>query len=103
MTLAAQMYLDNASDSIKKRQEEVKKNIDEALRQIKEAMSCGDNHCTLLLKWDQYVSDWVVFPETIEYLEMNGFEVANYATCAVVSWAKATIEAEQECETNNIS
>lgn len=109
MTLAGQMYLDNASDSIKKRKEEIKKNIAEALNQIKESMACGDNHCTLLMEWEYLPGDWVALPETIDYLRMNGFDVAEFGgkysggRHAEVTWTRAMLEAEQEYENNNVS
>ena len=51
------------------------RNIDEALEQIKEAFSCGKDSCELFLDWTDLPDDWVVFPETLDYLRENGFDV----------------------------
>ncbi len=51
------------------------KNIAEALDEIKDAMLQGKTSCVLYLDWTDLPDDWVVLPETLNYLRANGFTV----------------------------
>jgi hypothetical protein len=83
-TLAQRMYDEYAPKGDKG----LKKNIDEALEEIKAEMSSGSDHCELLTDWMDTPSDWVVFPETLNYLEKNGFTIEQKIDprVAIVTW-----------------
>lgn len=53
----------------------IQKNIDIALDDIREAMMRGETSCRFDKTWTDLPDDWVIMPETIEYLKQNGFEV----------------------------
>ena len=71
MTLAEEMFNKYAS----KGNEGIKKNIEEAIDFIKDAMHSGKDYCDLYKDWTDLPDDWVVFPETLDYLRDNGFYV----------------------------
>ena len=70
------------------------KNITEALDEIKDAMLQGKTSCELYLDWTDLPDDWVVLPETLDYLRANGFAVEEKTDgdtivpirSAIISW-----------------
>lgn len=54
---------------------DIRKNIAKALDDIKDEMRRGNDECLLLMDWQDLPDDWVAYPETIEYLRNNGFNV----------------------------
>ena len=75
MSLASEMYDKYAKNGKEQTEARLKKNIEESLEEIKDAMACGADHCDLYLDWTDLPDDWVVLPETVEYLEDNGFHI----------------------------
>lgn len=75
MSLAEDLYNQYAP----KGKQNILKNIDVALEEIKDAMCQGADFCDLYLDWTDLPDDWVVFPETLDYLRENGFEVKEIA------------------------
>ena len=71
MSLAEDLY----NECAPKGKVNMMKNIEEALEDIKAAMRQGSDFCDLYLDWTDLPDDWVVFPETLDYLRENGFEV----------------------------
>ena len=90
MSLAEDLYNEFAP----KGKASIQKNIDEAIEDIKDAMRQGKNYCELYLDWTDLPDDWVVFPETLEFLKENGFEIEeiteNPNWGPTVSYAKIT-------------
>lgn len=75
MSLAEDLYNEYAP----KGKVNIIKNIEEALEDIKVSMRQGYDYCDLYLDWTDLPDDWVVFPETLEYLKENGFKVEENA------------------------
>lgn len=71
-TLAQEMYKEYVQ---KVKDEELRKNIEDALEDNKESMRCHEDECILLMDWQDLPDDWVALPETIDYLRENGFTV----------------------------
>ena len=71
-TLAQEMFKEYVQ---KVNDEKIRKNIEEALEDIKDAMLRHEEECALLVDWQDLPDDWVVLPETIDYLRDNGFIV----------------------------
>lgn len=71
MNLVEEIYNEYAP----KGEKNIKKNIEEALEDIKDCIKSGETQCDLYLDWTDLPDDWVVFPETLDYLRENGFIV----------------------------
>lgn len=71
MSLAEDLY----NECAPKGKVNIMKNIEEAIEDIKASMRQGSDYCDLYLDWTDLPDDWVVFPETLDYLRENGFEV----------------------------
>ena len=71
-TLAREMFKEYVQ---KVNDEKIRKNIEESLEDIKDAMLRHEEECVLLVDWQDLPDDWVVLSETIDYLRDNGFTV----------------------------
>ena len=71
MTLVEEMFDKYHTDG----NDALKKNIIEALSEIKDAMKQGKYECDLYLDWTDLPDDWVVLPNTVNYLREHGFDV----------------------------
>ena len=71
-TLAQEMFKEYVQ---KVNYEKIRKNIEEALEDIKDAMLRHAEECVLFVDWQDLPDDLVVLPETIDYLRENGFTV----------------------------
>ncbi len=71
-TLAEEMYKEYV---LKVEDEKLRKNIEEALEDVKTSMLSHEDECILLMDWQDLPDDWVALPETIDYLRENGFSV----------------------------
>lgn len=92
MTLAEEMFNKYAP----KGDASIRKNIEIALEDIRDAMRQGKDNCELWKDWTDLPDDWVVMPETLDYLRENGFVVEDKETdsswpqrYALVSWPDA--------------